>query len=181
MTELDDGDYEGLADDVRRVAVHEAGHAVVTELLGHDVGDIYVDLDTGWAGHTGVPDGLSFEHTVTVALAGFAAVGVILGPDAEETLRTIDDPTRENSDHDRVRKALEKAEVPEDKRAGVVEALDVAVRKCLALPHIGDMVEEITIRLEDHGGMPGLHIKATVQGYLDEHRRATGEDGNPFQ
>ena len=181
VTDPDNGDHEGLADDVRRVAVHEAGHAVVTELLGHDVGDIYVDLDTGWEGHTGVPDGLSLEHTVTIALAGFAAVGVVLSPQDEEALRALDDPELEDSDCDRVRKALDKAEVPAETRDGFVETLDLELRKHLALPHVGDMIEELTIRLEERGGAPGMVIKAIVRNALDQYRREHGSDGNPFQ
>lgn len=145
-------DYASLSEDVLRTAVHEAGHAVVTELLGYDVGDIYVDLDTGWAGHTSVPDGLPFEDAVTVALAGFAAVGVVLSAEDEQANRDIDDPKLKNSDSDRISTALNDAKVPEDEQMEVVSRLDQKLRAQLVRQHIGDMVEEIAVELRDKGG-----------------------------
>lgn len=174
-------DDASLPDDVLRTAVHEAGHAVVAELLGYDVGDIYVDLDTGWAGHTSVPDGLPFEDAVTVALAGFAAVGVVLSPRDEQANRDIDDPKLNGSDAERISTALKDAKIPEDQRMEVVSRLDRKLRAQLARQHVGDMVEEIAVELRDKGGLPGYRAKATVERILADHKRRTGEDDKPFR
>ena len=166
---------------VLRIAVHEAGHGVITVLLGYNVSDIYVDIDLGAEGHTAAPADLPDEHAVRIALAGYAAVGGMLGAAEEQANRDADDPNREDSDDDRVRKALANAGVAEVDRAAIVDRLDLEVRDALALPHIGDMVEELAIRLRDYGGALGPVVKAIVEGHLDKRRRETGEDGNPFR
>lgn len=120
MTDADQDDQERQRI-VLRIAVHEAGHGAITVLLGHDVSDVYVDIDLGAEGHTAAPVDLPYEHAVRVALAGYAAVGGMLGEAEEEANRDADDPDREDSDDDCVRKPLANAGVAEVDRAAIVD------------------------------------------------------------
>lgn len=79
-------------------AVHEAGHAVVAEHDGLAVRSIDIlDFQTGATDVT-EPDPPAFREQARVAVAGYAAVGVVLGPEAETQNREADSHEEADSD-----------------------------------------------------------------------------------
>jgi hypothetical protein len=117
-------------------AVHEAGHAVVAEMHGLRVN--YIILHNFVTGETDISDGdvqpRPYDAFARVAVAGFAAVGVCVGPEAEEQSKATDLHYEEGSD---LLVAIENAVAMGVQGDGVqtyLDRIDAEVRSLLGEP-----------------------------------------------
>lgn len=158
-----------------RAAVHEAGHAAIAQLDDHDVTDVRLARtdDGHLIGSTSTPRDLPRDDSIRIAVAGFAAVGVVVSADEEAVNRAEDRADLPDSDGKRIRDAFDKAGTPRKDREVIVAGIDSDVRKTLAEPAVSEMVNEIAVTIRDVGPMTGDDVRAVIKRISDEH--ASGE------
>ena len=107
-------------------------------------------------------------HDVKVALAGFAAVGALLGDAAERENRAAEQHA-EDSDLERApRHAGEAASEPDAVEAHVTES-DADVRDLVKEPEISGAITEIASRLWDgQSHMSGDHVRHIIKSVAGE-------------
>jgi hypothetical protein len=152
-------------------SVHEAGHAAMAHRLGLPVDKLQLDSDVD--GKTSLANGdHPAESLLRMALAGFAAVGVVLGGAAEAENRARELHFLEGSDLCQV---LEQAAALGVDDAGLDEylvALETEVREELASSPMRGIVTEVAELLWDSGYIGGDHFRAVVRWVTDEWKAA---------
>jgi hypothetical protein len=153
-------------------AVHEAGHAVIAQLDGNDVADVRLSFtdDGHLIGSTSTPRDLPRDDSIRIAVAGFAAVGIVISADAEAFNRAEDRADLPGSDDKRIRDAFDKAGTARKDREAIVEGIDSDVRKKLAEPAVSEMVKEIAVTIRDVGPMTGEDVRALIKRVSAKHR-----------
>lgn len=146
-------------------AVHEAGHAVVAHDLGLTVKSITMHTDVDGETDIDGPDDEPWteEAYVRVAVAGFAAVGVLLGAEAEELSRSSDFHDLDGSDLLVAIGRAGKAGVPEADLDEYLHRIDGEVRAQLARPEVGGSVQALAEELwGDADYLSGDNVRAVI-------------------
>jgi len=163
-----------IADPRLLTAVHEAGHGVVAHDLGLTVNSIAIHTDIdGETDITGPDDPWVQEAYACVAVAGFAAVGVLLGDEAEARSRASDNHDLEGSD---LLLAIERAlaaGTDEQDLSDYLDAVDGSVRTQIARPVIAGAMQAVAEELWDGADyLSGDHIRAIIERVTGEWKAA---------
>jgi hypothetical protein len=146
-------------------AVHEGGHAVVAHDLGLTVNSIAIHTDVDGETDISGPDDEPWvaEAYVRVAVAGFAAVGLLLGAEAEEMSRSSDFHDLDGSDLLVAIERARQAGVPDADLDQYLSRIDGEVRVQLARPEIGGPIQALAEELwGDADYLSGDNVRAVI-------------------